>query len=91
VDKILNSANPADLPVEQPTKLKLVFNLKRAKELGLVIPRDSYRFAAQIGLNRTRVGTPLLKFAGEFRGCDLARGIVDANGKIPTSSHIPKR
>ena len=40
VDKILRGANPADVPIEQPTQYVFVVNLKTAKALGLSIPQS---------------------------------------------------
>src|SRR5262249_51864692 len=38
VDQVLNGTKPSDIPFYQPTKFKLVINLKTAKALGLTVP-----------------------------------------------------
>jgi putative tryptophan/tyrosine transport system substrate-binding protein len=48
VDKILRGAKPADIPVEQPTKFDLIFNLTTAKALGLTIPPSFLSLADEL-------------------------------------------
>jgi putative ABC transport system substrate-binding protein len=48
VDAILRGAKPAELPVQMPTKLVMIINVKTAKALGLTVPPDILALADEV-------------------------------------------
>lgn len=48
IDRILRGANPAELPIQEPSEPEIVINLRTARELGLVVPSTLRASATRI-------------------------------------------
>jgi ABC-type uncharacterized transport system substrate-binding protein len=48
IDRILRGENPANMPIQTPTKFEMVIKLKTAKRLGLIVPANLIAVADQV-------------------------------------------
>jgi hypothetical protein len=68
VTKILQGGNPANTPIEQPTRFELVVNLRIAKALGITVP-ESFLLRAEMAIpGQSRIDATVLLEPGLFGG-----------------------
>jgi hypothetical protein len=79
--KILKGTNPADLPIEQPSKFTFIVNLKAAKELSVTVPSQLLALADQL-IELVAVGDPV--------GTGLVPSLARPGGNLTGLSSIDK-